>query len=194
MPWITPWFKRPACTISGLSVTGTTGLSCWTSPPGPLPEAVPTTHNFGDLHLTANGATTAVPVLTMIGDQQSALFGYDCRRPGDAESYVLPREVIYGKVEELLDKGGIQLLLRQVPKERLAIALKTASDTMRDLFFSNMSERAAKMLKEDIAALPPMRLRDVDEAQTGMVNTAKDLAAKGEITISKNRGDEELVY
>ncbi len=54
-------------------------------PPGPLPEAVPTTHYFGDLHLTANGATTAVPVLTMIGDQQSALFGYDCRRPGDAE-------------------------------------------------------------------------------------------------------------
>lgn len=54
-------------------------------PPAPLPQAVPTTHNFGTLDLTAAGGTAAVPVMAMSGDQQSALFGYDCRRPGDAE-------------------------------------------------------------------------------------------------------------
>lgn len=54
-------------------------------PPEPLPHAVPTTHDFGSLQLTAPGGTATVPVLAMSGDQQSALFGYDCRRPGDAE-------------------------------------------------------------------------------------------------------------
>jgi flagellar motor switch protein FliG len=57
-----------------------------------------------------------------------------------------------------------------------------------------MSSRAAKMLVDDMQAIGPVRLRDVDEAQTLLVNLAKDLAAKGEIMISKNRSDDELVY
>jgi flagellar motor switch protein FliG len=57
-----------------------------------------------------------------------------------------------------------------------------------------MSTRAAKMLLDDMQALGPVRLRDVDEAQVLLVNLAKDLAAKGEILISKQRGDDELVY
>ena len=50
---------------------------------------------------------------------------------------------------------------------------------MRQFFFTNMSSRAAKMLVEDMQAMGPVRLRDVDEAQAMLVNTAKDLAAKG---------------
>jgi flagellar motor switch protein FliG len=57
-----------------------------------------------------------------------------------------------------------------------------------------MSSRAAKMLNDDMGAMGPVRLRDVDEAQGQLVSLAKDLAAKGEIMISKSRGDEELVY
>jgi flagellar motor switch protein FliG len=57
-----------------------------------------------------------------------------------------------------------------------------------------MSSRAAKMLVDDMQAMGPVRLRDVDEAQTMLVNMAKDLAAKGEILISKSRGEDELVY
>ena len=93
-----------------------------------------------------------------------------------------------------LDSAGIQTLLRSVEKESLAVALKGTTDQMRDYFFGNMSQRAAKMLKEDMDVLGPVRLRDVDEGQTKMVNIAKDLAAKGEILISKNEGEEELVY
>ena len=63
-----------------------------------------------------------------------------------------------------------------------------------DFFFSNMSERAGKMLKEDMEVMGPVRLRDVDESQSLMVDTAKDLAAKGEIMIVKNKGDDELIY
>lgn len=94
-----------------------------------------------------------------------------------------------------LDAAAIQTLLRTVEKDQLAIALKGASETVRNYFFSNMSSRAANMLREDMEALGPMRLRDVDDAQSNMVNVAKDLAARGEIVINKQKGgEEELVY
>lgn len=93
-----------------------------------------------------------------------------------------------------LDPQGIQTLLRAVNKDQLGLALKGASDSLRDLFFSNMSERAAKILREDMQTMGPVRLKDVDQAQQAMVNTAKDLAAKGEILIADGGGDDELIY
>jgi flagellar motor switch protein FliG len=92
-----------------------------------------------------------------------------------------------------LDTGSAQTLLRHVDKDKLAVALKGASEPVRQFFLSNMSSRAAKMLVDDMKAMGPVRLRDVDEAQALLVNLAKDLAAKGEIILSKQR-DEELVY
>jgi len=92
-----------------------------------------------------------------------------------------------------LDAGSAQTLLRNVDKDKLGIALKGATETVRQFFLGNMSSRAAKMLVDDMQAMGPVRLRDVDEAQVLLVNMAKDLAAKGEIIISKTR-DEELVY
>jgi flagellar motor switch protein FliG len=93
-----------------------------------------------------------------------------------------------------LDAGSAQTLMRNIDKDKLAIALKGASEPVREFFFKNMSSRAAKMLVDDMQAMGPVRLRDVDEAQTMLVNMAKDLAAKGEILISKSRGEDELVY
>jgi flagellar motor switch protein FliG len=93
-----------------------------------------------------------------------------------------------------LDAGSAQTLMRHIDKDRLAIALKGASETVRQFFMSNMSTRAAKMLADEMTALGPVRLRDVDEAQAQLVNLAKDLAAKGEILISKTHGEDELVY
>ncbi len=93
-----------------------------------------------------------------------------------------------------LDAGSAQTLMRNIDKDKLAIALKGAAEPVREFFFKNMSTRAAKMLVDDMQALGPVRLRDVDEAQGLLVNIAKDLAAKGEILISKSRGDEELVF
>jgi flagellar motor switch protein FliG len=91
-----------------------------------------------------------------------------------------------------LEPAAIQAMLRVVDKSKLPVALKGASETLRELFFSNMSERASKLLKEEISSLGPVRLRDVDEAQSSLVASAKDLAAKGEINI--NRSEEEMVY
>ena len=94
-----------------------------------------------------------------------------------------------------LDPGGVQTLLRSVDKAKLATALKGSTETMRELFYSNMSERASKLLKEDMASMGPVRLKDVDESQMYMVQLAKELADKGEILLAnKKGGDDELIY
>jgi flagellar motor switch protein FliG len=93
-----------------------------------------------------------------------------------------------------LDPGGVQTLMRSVDKSKLPIALKGASEAVRDLFLSNMSERASKMLREDMAAMGPVRLKDVEEAQMTMVNLAKELAAKGELVLADSKGEDELIY
>ncbi|MDP3081632.1 MAG: flagellar motor switch protein FliG [Brevundimonas sp.] len=93
-----------------------------------------------------------------------------------------------------LDPGGIQTLLRAVEKDSLGLALKGSSEALRELFFSNMSERAAKIMREDMDSMGPVRLKDVDQAQMAMVQVAKDLAAKGEIMLVGQGGDDELIY
>jgi len=93
-----------------------------------------------------------------------------------------------------IDQAGIQTLLRSVEKDKLAIALKGGSDSVKDLFFKNMSERAGKMMKEDMDSMGPVRLRDVDQAQSMIVTLAKELAASGQIVISEGREEDELIY
>jgi len=93
-----------------------------------------------------------------------------------------------------IDAAGIQTLLRQVEKDQLAIALKGASEAVKDLFFKNMSERAGKMMKEDMEAMGAVRLREVDEAQANIVATAKAPADTGEIVIAGSGEEDELVY
>lgn len=93
-----------------------------------------------------------------------------------------------------LDPASVQVLLRTADKDKLGLALKGASEDLRDLFFSNMSERAGKIMREDMEALGPVRLRDVDEAQGALVTIAKDLSDRGEIVIADSKGEDELIY
>ena len=93
-----------------------------------------------------------------------------------------------------LDATGIQTLLRHVEKDKLSIALKGGSDTVKKMFFENMSERAGKMLQEDMDSMGPVRLREVEESQNMIVALAKDLADKGEIVIAEQGGDDQLIY
>ncbi len=93
-----------------------------------------------------------------------------------------------------LDPGGIQTLLRSVDKDSLGLALKGASEGLREMFFSNMSERASKIMREDMESMGPVRLKDVDAAQMAMVQVAKDLAAKGDIMLAGQGADDELIY
>jgi flagellar motor switch protein FliG len=93
-----------------------------------------------------------------------------------------------------LDPGGVQTLLRSVDKDKLALALKGANDEMRNLFMSNMSERAAKLMREDMAAMGPVKLKDVEGAQQEMVVVAKALADRGEIMLADSGSQDELIY
>jgi flagellar motor switch protein FliG len=92
-----------------------------------------------------------------------------------------------------MDSASAQTLLRKIDKTKLVVALKGATEPMRDFFFANMSERGGKLLREELNDMGPVRLRDVDEAQSYMVNIAKEMAAAGEIMIASDKED-ELVY
>ena len=94
-----------------------------------------------------------------------------------------------------LDAAGLQTLIGHADKSQLALALKGSNQTMRDLFYGHMSERAGRILREDLELMGPVRLREVEEAQSALVMLAKTLSERGEIVLTDNRtGDEELVY
>ena len=93
-----------------------------------------------------------------------------------------------------LDPGSCQTLIRFSDRDVLATALKGAAPSMKKFFFQQMSSRAVKNLEEAMASRGPVRLKEVDEAQTRIVSLAKELASKGEITIAKNRAEDELIY
>lgn len=92
------------------------------------------------------------------------------------------------------DANGIQAILRSIDKSKLALALKGSSQEIRNLFLNNMSQRASKILQEDMASMGPVRLRDVDEAQLEIIAKTKELIASGEVTISDNASGDELIY
>ncbi|WP_082092431.1 flagellar motor switch protein FliG [Devosia epidermidihirudinis] len=92
-----------------------------------------------------------------------------------------------------LEPSSIQTLLTRMDKKELALALKGANDGVKETFFGNMSSRSAKLMRDDMEAMGPVRLKDVDEAQGRMVSTAKDLAAKGDIIIVKSKSDDQMV-
>lgn len=112
------------------------------------------------------------------------------------EAAVKVRESMF-KFEDLnrLDPAGVQTLLRAVDKGKLALALKGAPDALRDLFLSNMSERAGAMLRDDMDQMGPVRVKDVSDAQGAIVELAKELAARNELVLARKGGeDDELIY
>ena len=110
----------------------------------------------------------------------------------------------YENIEVRVEGGQIGIITLNRPKalnalngalmDELGLALKGSSDALRELFFSNMSERASKIMRDDMVSMGPVRLKDVDAAQMAMVQVAKDLAARGEIMMAGQGGDDELVY
>ena len=94
-----------------------------------------------------------------------------------------------------VDPRGLQVLIRSIDRSLLPTALKGASSELRELFMSGMSQRAAKLLVEEIENLGPIRLKNAEEAQISILNVAKDLIAKGDITVlSNDQESEEMIY
>ncbi|MDX2049773.1 MAG: flagellar motor switch protein FliG [Rickettsiaceae bacterium] len=96
--------------------------------------------------------------------------------------------------EDLIKIGtdGAQILLRSIDKSKLTLALKGSSEKIKDLFLSSMSQRAARIIQDELEALGPVKVKDVDEAQSQIIGVTKELIAKGEISVSEEGGDEYI--
>ena len=93
----------------------------------------------------------------------------------------------------ILDDRAVQRLLREVDTKQLATALKGTKDEIKEKIFKNMSERARQMLTDDMEYLGPVRAKEVQEAQTAVVNAIRNLEATGEITITRASVEDELI-
>jgi len=91
----------------------------------------------------------------------------------------------------LLDDRSIISVLKEVGNEVLQLALKTASEELKEKIFKNMSERASEMMKEDLEVMGPVRLKEVEAAQQSIIKTAKKLESEGKIVLS-SKGKEEV--
>ncbi|MFZ9595701.1 MAG: flagellar motor switch protein FliG [Bdellovibrionia bacterium] len=91
-----------------------------------------------------------------------------------------------------IDDRGIQMVLKEVPNDKLVIALKNATEEIREKIFRNISKRAQDQLKDDLASLGPLRLSDVEAAQQVVINAAKKLEAEGKIIVSRG-GDADAI-
>ena len=92
-----------------------------------------------------------------------------------------------------IDDRGIQTILKEVSNEDLLLALKAASDSVKEKIFKNMSKRAAEMIKEDLETMGPVKLSDVEQAQQNIIQIARKLADEGKIVIAKGGGGEVVV-
>lgn len=92
-----------------------------------------------------------------------------------------------------IDDRGIQTLLKEVPNDKLLLALKTANEEIRQKIFKNISARAAQLLREDLEAMGPARLSDVESAQQEIVNVARRLEQEGKILIARGGSEDALV-
>ncbi|MFP4145479.1 MAG: flagellar motor switch protein FliG [Phycisphaeraceae bacterium] len=93
----------------------------------------------------------------------------------------------------LVNDKGIQAVLKEIDNDELALALKTASDELRDKIFTNMSERAARLIEEDMEYMGPVRVSDVEAAQQRIVDVVRRLEDAGEIIIAGRGGDKEMI-
>lgn len=92
-----------------------------------------------------------------------------------------------------IDDRGIQTLLKEVPNDKLLLALKTASEEIRNKILKNISQRAAEMLRDDLSNMGPSRLSDVEGAQQEVVNVARRLESEGKILIARGGSEDALV-
>jgi len=93
----------------------------------------------------------------------------------------------------LVDDRGLQAILKEVPNEKLIIALKSAPDDVKEKIFANMSERAATLIQEDLEAMGPVRMSDVESAQQEIVNVARKLEDDGKIMIARGGDEDQFV-
>lgn len=124
--------------------------------------------------------------------EEAMLGALDQRAPEEA-SRIRSLMFTFADLANLLP-AAIATLVKQADKKVLALALKGADESMRELFLSTLTERAGKMMRDDMAAMGPVRVRECEEAQNELVRLAKSLADRGEIILVDPKNDETLIF
>lgn len=146
-----------------------------------------------DNYTQTGGIQAVVDVLNEVdrSTERTILDSLEIQDPELAEE-IKKRMFIFDDIV-ILDNRAIQRVIREVENEDLRLALKVASDEVKDVIFKNMSERMAETFKEEMEYMGPVRLRDVEEAQTRIVGTIRRLDEIGEIVIARGGGDDIIV-
>jgi len=144
-------------------------------------------------YASAGGIEAIVDVLNQVdrGTEKNILDHLEEDDPELAEE-IRQRMFVFEDITVLSDQA-IQLVVRQVDSHDIALALKTASDEVKEKLLSNMSNRAREMLEEDMEYMGPVRVREVEEAQQGIVNVIRELEDSGEIVIARGEESEVVV-
>ena len=138
------------------------------------------------------GVSTTAEILNLCdrSTEKSILEGIESDDPDLVES-IRRLMFVFEDILKVNDKG-IQAVLKEVDNEELCLALKTASEDLKEKIFTNMSARAATLIKEDMEYMGPVRLSDVEGAQQRIVDVVRRLEEAGEIIIS-GRGDKDII-
>lgn len=150
------------------------------------------TSAYSDLR-QAGGLEAVVDILNGVdrSTERTILEALEERDPELAEE-IKKRMFVFEDIV-LLDDRSVQRVIREVANEDLLLALKAASEDVKALIFKNVSTRMAETLREEMEYMGPVRLRDVEEAQTRIVAVIRRLEEAGEIVISRGGGDEFIV-
>ena len=143
-------------------------------------------------YTSVGGIDALVEIINNVdrGTEKAIIENLEIQNPDLAEE-IKKRMFVFEDLN-VLDDRGMQRVLKEVDSKDLALALKGASDDVRNKFLKNMSKRAAQMLQDEMVFMGPVRIKDVEEAQQKIVNVVRGLEESGDIVISRG-GEDELI-
>lgn len=149
--------------------------------------------NTGTKSTGAGGVKAAASILNFMGSElEAAITQVITEQDADLAQSIQSQMFVFDNLLDIDDRG-MQTILREVQSDQLIIALKGADNVIKEKIFSNMSARAADMMREDLDAKGPVRLKDVEAAQKEVLSVAKRLADAGEISLGGKGGDDDYV-
>jgi flagellar motor switch protein FliG len=141
----------------------------------------------------AGGVGTVAEILNLTdrSSEKAIMEGLEAEDP-DLVEQIRRLMFVFEDINKVNDKG-IQAVLKEVENSELALALKTASEDLKNKIFKNMSERAAQLIKEDMQYMGPVRVSDVEAAQQRIVDIVRRLEESGDVVIEGRGGDAEVL-
>lgn len=138
------------------------------------------------------GVRAAAEILNFLsGENEASVMANLKNYDGDMAQKIMDEMFVFDNIMDIDDRG-IQIMLREVQSESLIVALKGASQELRDKIFKNMSTRAAEMMREDLESKGPVRLSEVETQQKEILQVVRRLADEGQIMLGA-KGDDAYV-